>query len=145
MKKDDEVFMREALKEANKAYKKNEVPIGAVVVKNNKIIGRGHNLVERSGNAAAHAEIHAIAAAAKKAGGWRLNGCSLYTTVEPCLMCFGASMLSRIPRIVYGADEPEFGSIKRIKKLPERIEIKGGVLSEESKRLLKKFFKRLRK
>jgi len=145
MRNTDEKYMREALKEANKAYKKNEVPIGAVVVKNSKIIGRGHNLVERSGNAAAHAEIRAIAAAAKKAGGWRLNGCSLYTTVEPCLMCLGASMLSRVSRIVYGADEPEFGSLKRIKKLPERIEIKGGVLSEESKRLLKKFFKKLRK
>ena len=145
MKKDDEVFMREALKEAKKAYKKNEVPIGAVVVKNNKIIGRGHNLVERSGNAAAHAEIHAIAAAAKKAGGWRLNGCSLYATVEPCLMCFGASMLSRVSRIVYGAAEPKFGSIRRVKKLPGQIEIKGGVLVEESRKLLKKFFRKLRK
>jgi len=137
--------MEEAIKEARKAYRKNEVPIGAVIVQDGKVISRGYNEVERRCNATAHAEILAIARAVKKTGGWRLNGCSLYVTVEPCLMCLGAILLSRISRIVYGASQPQFGSINKIKKLPKRIEIIGGVLKEKSRKLLQDFFRKHRR
>lgn len=146
MKNDiDEKFMMEAIKEARKAYKKNEVPIGAVVARKGKIIGRGYNQVECRKNVTAHAEISAIYRASKKLGGWRLNGCSLYVTVEPCLMCFGAILLSRISRLVYGVPEPKFGSIDRITKLPDNLEITSGLLGNECKNLLGRFFKRLRR
>jgi len=137
--------MREALKEAAKAYKKEEVPIGAVIVKDNKIIGRGYNRIEATSNSTAHAEILAIKKASRKIGGWRLSGCSLYVTVEPCLMCLGAAMLARVSDIIYGAPEPSFGSVDKLLKLPKNINIRSGVLEEECKEIIKKFFKRLRK
>lgn len=140
----DQKFMREAIKEAKKAYKKNEVPIGAVVVLNGKIIGRGHNQVEQKNNVNMHAEIIAISNATKKLHNWRLNDCSLYVTVEPCLMCFGAVLLSRISYLFYGTSEPKFGFINRIKKLHPNLKIKSGLLSNECKNLLGSFFKRLR-
>lgn len=145
MKSDtDKKFMVEAIKEAKKAYRKKEVPIGAVVVHKGKVIGRGHNEVERRCNATAHAEIIAISKAAKKIGDWRLNGCSLYVTVEPCLMCFGAIVLSRISRLVYGTPEPNFGFINHITKISDKLEIKSGLLNSECRNLLGNFFKKLR-
>jgi tRNA(adenine34) deaminase len=146
MKKDtDKKFMIEAIKEAKKSYKKNEVPIGAVVVHDGKIVGRGHNEVECRHNATAHAEIIAISKAAQKLGDWRLNDCNLYVTVEPCLMCFGAITLSRISRLVYGTPEPSFGFINHIKKIPDKLEVKSGLLSSECKNLLSRFFRKLRR
>jgi len=145
MKNDDERFMEEAIKEAKKAYKKNEVPIGAVVVLNGKVIGRGHNQVERENNTVAHAEIAAIRKASRKSGGWRLNGCSLYVTAEPCLMCFGAILLARISRLIYGVSEPKFGFINRISELPGKPEVKSGVLDSKCRSLLGNFFKKLRR
>ncbi len=136
--------MKEAIKEAKKAYKKDEVPVGAVVVHNGKILGRGHNQVERRESVVAHAEIMAIISATKKLGDWRLTGCSLYVTVEPCFMCFGAIMLSRISRLVYGTSEPEFGFINRVTKLPEGLEITSGLMGNKCRNLLGRFFKRLR-
>jgi len=141
----DKKFMREAIKEAKKAYRKDEVPIGAVVVWKGKIVGRGHNQVEQKKSATAHAEIMAISSATRKLGGWRLTGCSLYATVEPCLMCFGAAILSRISRLIYGTPEPKFGFIKRITKLPDSPEIRSGLLGDECRDLLGRFFKKLRK
>ena len=146
MKNDiDKKFMLEALKEARKAFAKNEVPIGAVIVKDNKVISRGYNKTEKDADSTSHAEIEAIRKAAKKFGDWRLNGCSIYVTVEPCLMCFGAIKNSRISKLVYGIKEPEFGSLKYLKKLPENLEISGGIFKEQSRKLLQDFFKKLRK
>ena len=136
--------MMEAIKEAKKAYGKNEVPIGAVVVWEGKIIGRGHNQVEHRNNTTAHAEIIAISSANKKLCDWRLNSCSLYVTVEPCLMCFGTIMLSRISHLVYGTPEPKFGFINHITKLPDNLEVTSGVLSNECRKLLGDFFQKLR-
>ena len=138
-------FMLEAIKEAKKALKQKEVPIGAVIVKGDRIISRGYNKTEKKNDPTAHAEMEAIKKAAKKLGDWRLNGCSIYITVEPCLMCFGAIKNSRISRLVYGIEEPDFGSIKHLKKLPESLEISGGIFKEQSRKLLQDFFKKLRK
>jgi tRNA(adenine34) deaminase len=145
MKNTDEKYMEEAIREAEKACRKNEVPVGAVVVHKGKIVGRGHNQVERRNSVVAHAEITAIRKASGKLGGWRLDGCSLYVTIEPCLMCFGAIMLSRISRLIYGIQDPKFGSINRIKELPGNLEISSGLLSDKCRNLLSDFFKRLRR
>ena len=142
--------MKEALKEAYIAYSKGEVPVGAVVVKDQEIIGRGHNLRETLKDPTAHAEMLAIYEASKVIGDWRLEGATLYVTLEPCIMCAGAILMSRIERLVFGLREPKMGavvsklSVFDIDDLTHRVSYTEGILKEESEWLLKKFFKRLR-
>ncbi len=144
------VFMNKALKQAVVALKKNEVPIGAVVVdKNGKVLARAYNKTENNGCQAGHAEVLAIQKACKKLGTWRLDDCSIYVTLEPCLMCFGLVQLSRIKNLFFGASCGEFGSgigqAKEHKLYFRRINIIGGLKEIESVDILKKFFKSLRK
>ena len=108
--KSDEYFMREALKEAQKAYDLDEVPIGAVIVSNNRIIARAHNLTERLNDVTAHAEMQAFTSAAEFLGGKYLHNCTLYVTIEPCVMCTGASYWTQLNKIVYGAKDPKRGT-----------------------------------
>ena len=143
----DELFMKEALKEAQKAYIKDEVPIGCVIVKDNKIIARGHNLKEKNNNALLHAEIVALTKAQKKLNDWHLNDCTLYVTVEPCLMCTGAITQTRIKRVVYGCADPKGGAIdtvlniKEIKNLNHYFESISKVLEKECSMIIKNYFK----
>jgi len=145
-----EDYMRLALKEAAEAYEADEVPIGALVVYNNKVIGRGHNQTESLKDATAHAEMIALSAAFNKFGDWRLEECYLFSTVEPCTMCSGAAVLSRIKTIVYGAKDPKFGACGSIfnvptePKLNHHIEVVGGVLAEEIAEKMQAFFKQVR-
>jgi len=147
---DDIFFMKEALKEAKKAYDEDEVPIGTVAVYKNQIIGRGHNQTEQLNDPTAHAEMIAITAAANALNSWRLNEVNIYTTVEPCVMCAGALVLARVKRIVFGARDEKFGgcgsifSIVDEKRLNHRIEITEGVLEEQAVSLLKSFFEKKR-
>ncbi len=147
----EEFFMREALKEAKKAYKKKEVPIGAVIVYKNKIISRGYNLRERKNNAILHAEIVAIEKACKKLKSWRLDECDLYVTLEPCSMCSGAIINSRIKNIFFGAHDPKAGCVDSKVRLFEPglfnhdVNVVGNVLESECAQLLKDFFSELRK
>ncbi len=142
--------MRAAIREAKKAELKGEVPVGAVVVKDGKVIGRGYNLTESKKNTQFHAELVALARASKKLKSWRLNGCDLYATLEPCTMCAGAVVLSRIRRLVYGAMDPKAGAVEstanvlKNQKLNHRVEVTGGILKEECSRILSGFFKELR-
>ncbi len=143
-------YMRLAIQQASEAFEADEVPIGAVVVHHNKIIGRGYNQVERLKDATAHAEMIALSAAFNHIGDWRLEDCYLFSTVEPCTMCAGAAMLSRIKRIVFGASDPKFGACGSIfnvpaeKKLNHRIEVVSGILSDEISEMMKQFFKQIR-
>ena len=147
---DDEYFMMEALREAKKAYDKEETPIGAVIVKDGEIIGRGHNLTEHLKDATAHSEILAIKNAAKKLKGWRLFGCKMYVTMEPCIMCCGAIVNSRIREVVIGAKRVKNAKIEKQSDFKEeyfedsKVEYKYGVLEEECAGMLGSFFKRLR-
>ncbi len=141
----DDFFMNEALKEARKALEEDEVPIGAVIVCNGKIIGRGHNLTERLNDVTAHAEMQAFTAAADFLGGKYLRDCTLYVTIEPCVMCAGASYWTQISRIVYGAHDVKLG----FKRINQRIthpktEIVGGIKENECATLMKDFFLRKR-
>ncbi len=146
----DEFFMKEALREAQKAFERDEVPIGAVAVFKNQIIGRGHNQTEGLKDPTAHAEIIAITAAANALSSWRLNDVEMFTTVEPCIMCAGALVLARVKRIIFGARDEKFGgcgsvfNIVNEPKLNHRIEITEGVLSGQAAALIKAFFKRKR-
>lgn len=146
----DERYMKEAIKLAKKAESIDEVPIGAVIVHDDKIIARAHNLRESKQNAVAHAEIIAIQKACKKMGSWRLEDCILYVTLEPCPMCTGAILQSRIKRVVYGAADPKGGCIESCMKMYEvkgfnhYPEVTSGVLKEECSILLKNFFKQKR-
>lgn len=139
-------FMYAALTEAEKAFEDGEVPIGAVVVHNDRIIGRGYNQTERLKDPTAHAEMLAITAAANKLQDWRLNGCSLYVTAEPCVMCTGAAVAARIQTIYFSIYEPKFGAcgslynIAEEGKLNHKIKIYSGIYAEESSRLMKEFF-----
>lgn len=137
----DEHYMREALKEAQKAFDADEVPVGAVVVCDRKIIARAHNLTERLTDVTAHAEMQAITAAANHLGGKYLNECTLYVTLEPCVMCAGALHWSQIKRIVFGAHDPKRGYLRLEKNIlhPKTV-IEGGLLEDESSALLKSFF-----
>ena len=141
----DIYFMNEAIKEANKAYKHGEIPIGAIIVKNNKIIARGYNLKETKNNATKHAEIMAIEKASKKLNNWRLIDCTLYVTMFPCPMCASAINQSRISKIVYGTI-PEYANIELINNILSDnkygipVEIEGDVLQSVCTDLLKKFF-----
>ncbi len=137
---DDTYFMKRALQEAEYAFDKNEVPIGAVIVMNNQIIARAHNLTETLNDVTAHAEMQAFTAAADFLGGKYLNECILYVTLEPCQMCAGASYWTQISKIVYGAREEKRGFIKLNTTLHPKTEIVGGILKEECGQLLKRFF-----
>lgn len=142
----DEKYMRMALNEAERALAKREVPIGAVVVAGDRIIGRGHNLVETLGDATAHAEMQAITAAMSTLGGKYLTECTLYVTVEPCVMCGGALAWSQIGRIVYGTSDPKRGySTYSERIMHPKTEVVAGVLQEECEALMKRFFADLRK
>lgn len=141
----DEKFMRAAIDEARKALERREVPIGAVVVAGGVIVGRGHNLVETLGDATAHAEMQAITAAANRIGGKYLTDCTLYVTVEPCVMCAGASAWSQVGRIVYGAADPKRGYRQSGGTLLHpRTTVTAGILEEECGQLVSDFFKKLR-
>ena len=141
----DEKYMRLALEEAKLALEADEVPIGAIIVAGGRIVGRGHNLVETLVDVTAHAEIQAITAAASTLGGKYLTDCTLYVTVEPCVMCVGALAWSQIGRIVYGASDAKRG-YSRIgdRLLHPRTEVRAGVLAEECERLMTDFFAKLR-
>ncbi|MDA9341806.1 nucleoside deaminase [Flavobacteriaceae bacterium] len=137
---DDNYFMKQALIEAKEAYKKGEVPIGAVIVCENQIIARGHNLTETLNDVTAHAEMQAITSASNFLGGKYLLNCTLYVTIEPCQMCAGALFWSQIATIVYGARDEQRGCINLNTKLHPKTKINGGVLAEESSQILKDFF-----
>jgi tRNA(adenine34) deaminase len=142
----DEYFMKEALKEAQRAYELDEVPIGAVIVHDNKIIARAHNLTERLNDVTAHAEMQAITAAANYIGGKYLNECVLYVTVEPCPMCAGALAWSQISKIVWGAGDEKKGFTKiDYPMLHPKTRVFNGVLEHTCSELMKKFFREKRK
>lgn len=147
----DEYYMRLALDEAKKAYKKGEVPVGCIIVYNNEVISKAHNTRYKNKSVFDHAEIIAIKKANKKLNSWMLDGTTMYITLEPCLMCAGAIFQSRIKRIVFAADEPKFGSFgsildvsSNIYKFNHKVEVERGILKEESSNILKSFFKELR-
>ncbi|MBR5357518.1 MAG: tRNA adenosine(34) deaminase TadA [Lachnospiraceae bacterium] len=147
---EDEKYMKEALKEANKAYKLGEVPIGCVIVYEGNIIGRGYNRRNTDKTTLAHAEISAIKKASKIIGDWRLEGCTLYVTLEPCQMCSGAIIQARIDRVVMGSMNPKAGCAGSLLNILEndsfnhQAQVTRGVLQEECSEILVKFFKELR-
>ncbi|MBE0434164.1 tRNA adenosine(34) deaminase TadA [candidate division WOR-3 bacterium] len=147
----DEFFMKEALREAQKAFDSDEVPIGAIAVHNNQIIGRGHNQTEGLKDPTAHAEILAITAAANALGSWRLTGVEMYVTVEPCTMCAGALVLARVKRIIFGARDEKFGgcgsvfNVVKEPKLNHRIQVTESVMAGQAASLMKSFFEQKRK
>ncbi|HLW32819.1 MAG TPA: nucleoside deaminase [Aequorivita sp.] len=141
---DDNYFMKRAMQEAEAAFKKDEIPIGAVIVIQNQIIARAHNLTETLNDVTAHAEMQAITAAANNLGGKYLIDCTLYVTLEPCQMCAGALFWSQIARIVYGARDKQRGCIALNTKLHPKTVITGGIMEEEASQLLKRFFIRKR-
>ena len=144
--RDDERFMRAALEEALAARDEGEVPVGAVVVRGTRIVGRGHNQRERLQDPTAHAEMIALTAAASAVGTWRLDDCALYVTLEPCAMCAGALVLARIARLIFGAVDPKAGACTSLYCIPtdprlnHRVEITAGVLADDSALLLREFF-----
>ncbi len=146
----DKYFMKLALNEAYNAYELEEVPIGAVIVKDNKVIGRGYNLRETSKDPTSHAEVIAIREGSRNLGGWRLIGCTMYVTIEPCPMCAGAIINSRIDRLVIGARDPKMGScgsvidITQNSQFNHRVEVEFGVLEEDCSTVVKNFFRNLR-
>ena len=137
---DDIFFMKQALIEAEKAYHADEVPLGAVVVVENRIIARAHNLTERLHDVTAHAEMQAFTAAADFLGGKYLKDCILYVTLEPCQMCAGASYWTQIGKIVYGASEPQRGFFNLNTQLHPKTKVVSGILAEECGQLMKRFF-----
>jgi tRNA(adenine34) deaminase len=147
---DDAAWMREALVEAERALAHGDVPVGAVAVRDGKIVGRGHNRKEADRDPTAHAEMIALREAARALGGWRLVGVTLYCTLEPCPMCAGAMVSARLPRLVYGADDPKAGAVGSVVELlrdprfNHRVAVTRGVLAEEAQALLERFFAGLR-
>ena len=143
--------MKEALKEAKKAYKKLEVPVGAVIVKNGEIIAKGHNLKETKCDTTKHAEIIAIQRASKKLNAWRLEDCEMYVTLEPCTMCAGAIINSRIKKVYIGTEDLKTGACGSILnlftdyKFNHKVEYEKGIMQKECEKILKDFFKDLRK
>lgn len=137
---DDTYFMKKALQEAQMAFDKGEVPVGAVIVHKQQIIARAHNLTETLNDVTAHAEMQAYTAAADFIGGKYLRDCTLYVTLEPCQMCAGASYWTQIGKIVYGASEPKLGFSKLQTKIHPKTKVVAGILEEECGFLLKKFF-----
>ena len=149
--KDDFYYMNLALKEAKKSYEINEVPVGCVIVLDNKIIAKAHNIREKTKDVFSHAEVVAIKKACKKLNTWKLDEATLYVTLEPCLMCSGAILQSRIKRVVFATHEPKFGTLGSIinvfdenNKFNHKVEIVSGICQEESSTLLKDFFKEKR-
>ena len=148
--RNDEDYMRLAIKEANKAMTIGEVPIGAIIVKDHQVIARAHNLRETLQQPTAHAEHIVIERASEIVGSWRLEDCTLYVTLEPCVMCAGAIVMSRIPRVVYGATDPKggcSGSLMNLLEQPQfnhRSSVESGVLEKECSQLLQSFFKQIR-
>lgn len=146
----DKKFMWEAIKEAEKSAALDEVPVGAVIVKDNKIIAKGHNSREKTNDPTSHAEIVAIRKACKKLNSWRLEGCSIYVTIEPCAMCAGTLLWTRIDRIVFGANDPKGGALGssfelfRVKNINHHPEITKGVLEDKCGSLISDFFKKKR-
>ena len=146
----DEKYMKEAVRQAKKAYGIGEVPIGCVIVYEDKIIGRGYNRRTVDKNTLAHAELIAIRKACKKIGDWRLEGCTMYVTLEPCQMCSGAIVQSRIPRVVIGCMNPKAGcagsilNLLQVEEFNHQTELTKGVLEEECSRMMKEFFRELR-
>jgi len=142
--------MRAALAEAERAFEHGDVPVGALAVHDGAIIGRGHNRREADGDPTAHAEMLALREAAQALGSWRLLGVTLYCTLEPCPMCAGALVLGRLPRLVYGADDPKMGAagsvveLLRDPRFNHRVSVTRGVLAEEAQALLERFFAGLR-
>ena len=142
----DELYMKKALEMANKAYKKNDVPVGCIIVKEDRIIAKAYNTKNINNCSINHAEILAIKKACKKLGTWHLDDCTLYVTMEPCLMCCGAIIQSRIKRVVYGTKCDKFGYVCSIgevlnsKKNNHRVDVSGGVLEQECSLILKRFF-----
>ena len=147
MKIDHSIWMKQALIQAQKAFEAEEIPIGAIVVHNGKIIGRGYNQREQLNDPTAHAEIIAITAAANTIGDWRLNNCSLYVTKEPCPMCAGAIINSRLEMVIFGTYDEETGCCGSLYQLcgdprfKTKVAVKGGILEKESLSLIKDFFK----
>lgn len=150
MKNTDERYMKEALKQAKKAYVLDETPIGCVIVCEGKIIGRGYNRRNTDKNTLAHAEIAAIKKASKKMGDWRLEGCTMYVTLEPCQMCAGAIVQSRMTRVVVGCMNPKAGcagsvlNLLQMEEFNHQTELTTGVLEEECSHMMKRFFRELR-
>jgi len=147
---DDEFFMGKALAEAEKSLRKKEVPVGAVLVSGNKILGRGHNEPILKNDPTAHAEISAIRKACLKEKNYRLPECELYVTLEPCAMCLSALVHARVKRLIFGAHDPKAGAVESMMKFPfektnHRIEIKSGVLADECGRIIKDFFLKKRR
>jgi tRNA(adenine34) deaminase len=145
----DEHFMQEALSEAKKAMGAGEVPVGAVLVEGEKIIARGHNKLLSSADPTAHAEIVAIREACRVKKNYRLSGCELYVTLEPCAMCLGTAVHARLQRVVFGALDPKGGAVESVISFPfermnHQVEIKGGVLADECGKILRLFFKNKR-
>lgn len=146
-----EKFMKEALKEAQKAYNKLEVPVGCVIVKDDKIIARGHNLKEIKNDTTMHAELIAIRKASKKLESWRLNECEMYVTLEPCSMCAGAIINARIKKVYIGTLDEKTGAVGSVLNLFKDytfnhvVDVEQGILQEECQQILKEFFKELRK
>ena len=151
MENGDAKYMKIALKETQKAYEKDEVPVGAIIVKNEKIIARAHNQKEEKTDTTKHAEILAIQKASKKLKAWRLEDCTMYVTLEPCKMCIGAAINARIKRLVYGASDEKTGACGSVLNIPEEykfnhiVEIEKNVEEEKCKEILQTFFKELRK
>ena len=147
---DDETFMREAIAEAALAEARGEVPVGSVIVRDGSVIARGHNLRETSQDPTAHAELIAMRAAAARLGTFRLEGVTCYVTLEPCPMCAGALVNARVPRVVYGSDDPKAGAVRTLyaigsdERLNHRFELVPGVLAEECGAMLTRFFERIR-
>lgn len=150
MSSEYEKWMHEALAEANKAYDNEEVPVGALIIRNDEIIGRGYNQIEKNKSTFMHAEIIAIKQAQKHLGDWRLNDCMLVCTLEPCIMCASAAVLARIDTIIFGAADPKFGGCGSILNIPaqenlnHRINIISGVLENESIEMMQSFFRKIR-
>jgi tRNA(adenine34) deaminase len=143
----DQSWMAEALAEASRAQAAGEVPVGAVVVCEGKIIGRGHNRVIQDSDPTAHAEVVALREAAATLGNYRLSGCDLFVTIEPCAMCAGAIVHARVKSLVYGTDDPKAGAVRSVlgilnhPQLNHKVEVRSGVLQERCAQLLKEFFK----
>ena len=148
--KDDRYWMGRALRQAALAEKRGEVPIGAVVIRDGAVVGSGYNLRETGHDPTAHAELVAVRKAAKKLAAWRLSGCTVYVTLEPCIMCMGAMVLARIDRLVYGCRDPKGGAAGTLydlscdPRLNHRFPVEAGVREEECSRVLSEFFAALR-
>jgi tRNA(adenine34) deaminase len=147
---DNNFWMRMALREARKGYRLGEVPVGAVIVLDGQLLGRGFNQTEKLKDPTAHAEILAITSACEAIGDWRLEGATLYCTLEPCSMCAGAAVLARIKKIIFGASDPKFGACGSIFNIPieprlnHRIEIEGGVMADDVGEMMRNFFREIR-